>query len=140
MVTTRAGSRCETCGQAPDPPTGRGLEVHERWTYHDPSSTQALRRLICLCTPCHTVTHFGLASIKGLADQALAHLRTVTGMTNQQTHAHIDDAFTLWRARCTRSWTLDLSMLTTAGLTLTPPPGRNQRPHIAEQTLRYLRP
>jgi hypothetical protein len=42
---------------------------------------QTLRRLICLCNQCHTVTHFGLAQIRGLADEALAHLRTVTGMT-----------------------------------------------------------
>jgi hypothetical protein len=48
-----------------DPSAGRPLEAHERWIYDAPTGVQALRRLICLCTQCHTVTHFGLAQIKG---------------------------------------------------------------------------
>ncbi|MGH3772821.1 MAG: DUF5710 domain-containing protein [Pseudonocardiaceae bacterium] len=139
MITSRAGRRCEACGQAEDPPTGRRLEAHERWTYDQPSGVQALRRLICLCDQCHTVTHFGLAGIRGLAEVALAHLRTVTGMTDQHARAHIGDAFTLWKDRSARTWTLDLSMLTTAGVTLAPPPDPAGRVHAAEGTLRGLR-
>jgi len=54
------------------------------------------------------------------------------------TLAYRSDAFTLWRERSTRAWTLDLSMLTTAGMTLAPPPGSSNRGHIAERTLRDL--
>jgi hypothetical protein len=114
------------------------LEAHERWIYDEPTGVQTLRRLICLCNQCHTVTHFGLAQIKGQADEALNHLRAVTGMTDQQARAHRSDAFALWRARSTREWVLDLSMLTTGGVTLAPPPGSSDRVHIAEQTLRNL--
>jgi hypothetical protein len=78
MITNRAGERCEACGQAADTPTGRRLEAHERWIYDEPTGLQALRQLICLCNQCHTVTHFGLASIKGKDQEALDHLRTVT--------------------------------------------------------------
>jgi hypothetical protein len=138
MITTRAQERCEACGQTADPPTGRRLKAHERWIYDEPTGVQALRRLICLCNQCHTVTHFGLAQIKGQADEALAHLRTVTGMTDQQAKAHCRDAFARWRERSTREWALDLSMLTTAGVTLAPPPGSPDRVHIAEKTLRDL--
>jgi hypothetical protein len=138
MITTRAGERCEACGQTSHPPIERRLEAHERWIYDEPTGVQTLRRLICLCSQCHTVTHFGLAQIKGQADEALAHLRAVTGMTDQQARAHRSDAFALWRARSTREWVLDLGMLTTAGVTLALPPGSSDRVHIAEQTLRNL--
>ena len=47
------------------------MEAHERWIYDAPTGAQALRRLICLSTQCHTVTHFGLAQIKGQAVEAL---------------------------------------------------------------------
>jgi hypothetical protein len=87
MITNRAGERCEACGQTADPPTGRRLEAHERWIYDEPTGVQTLRRLICLCSQCHTFTHFGLAQIKGQADEALAHLRADFGMTDQQVRA-----------------------------------------------------
>jgi hypothetical protein len=46
---------------------------------------QALRRLICLRTDCHTTTHFGLASINGKSTEAYKHLCTNTGLpANQQ--------------------------------------------------------
>jgi hypothetical protein len=138
MITTRAEERCEACGQTRDPSAGRRLEAHERWIYDEPTSVQALRRLICLCNQCHTVTHFGLAQVTRQAEEALAHLRTVTGMTDQQAKVHRDDAFTLWRERSARQWTLDLSMLTTANVTLAPPPGSTDRVRIAEQTLLNL--
>jgi hypothetical protein len=137
MITNRAGERCEACGQAADTPTGRRLEAHERWIYDEPTGLQALRQLICLCNQCHTVTHFGLPSIKGKDQEALDHLRTVTGMTDQKARAHINGAFALWRERSTREWSLDLSMLTTAGVTLAPPQGSSDRIHIAEQTHRH---
>jgi hypothetical protein len=138
MITSRLGERCEACGQTADVPTGRWLEAHERWVYDEPTGVQTLRRLICLCNQCHTVTHFGLAQIKGQADEALARLRTVTGMTDQQAKTHRSHAFSPWRERSTREWALDLSMLTNAGVTLAPPPGSSNRVHIAKQTLREL--
>lgn len=69
------------------------------WIYDERVGVQTLSRLICLCNQCHTVTHFGLAQIKGQAAEALAPLRTVTGMTDQHARAHCRDAFALWRER-----------------------------------------
>jgi hypothetical protein len=138
MITRRAGKRCEVCGQTKDRSAGRRLEAHERWAYDDQTSVQTLRRLICLCTPCHTVTHFGLTTIKGKAQEAYEHLRAVTGMTDPQAQAHIADAFALWERRSARTWTLDLSMLTSAGVTLASPPQASDRARIAGQTLRDL--
>ena len=88
MVTRRAQRRCEICGAPEDRTVRRWLEAHERWVYDERSRVQTLRRLICLCTDCHTVTHFGYAQVRGLGARALAHLREVTGMTEAQAEAY----------------------------------------------------
>jgi hypothetical protein len=121
MVLRRAEQRCEVCGRGPDRDIQRWLEVHERWHYDDTVHTQTLRRLICLCTDCHETTHLGLANVRGRADQAVAHLRAVTGMTTAQASQHIVTANELWITRSRRTWALDLSMLTDAGITLAQP-------------------
>lgn len=136
MITNRAGQRCEACGAAPDHAQGIWLEAHERWVYDDTQLVQRLGRLICLCTRCHTVTHFGYAQVRGLGPQALRHLMHVTGMTETQAREHIDHAFDVWSARSQRTYELDLSILTDAGITLAPPPEAEARTAIAEETLR----
>lgn len=135
MVTRRAGRRCEVCGAAEDRAARRWLEVHERWVYDERTRVQALRRLVCLCTDCHTVTHFGLAQVRGLAGRAFAHLREVTGMTEAQARRHVDEAFAVWEARSRMAWTLDLSMLTAAGVRLAPPPRAVERAAVAARQL-----
>lgn len=115
MITRRAGMRCEICGATQDKETRRWLEAHERWVFDPVQGVQRLARLICLCTDCHTVTHFGLAQISGLEDAAYLHLMAVTGMDYAQAQQHVRDAFELWSARSERTWELDLSMLTDVG-------------------------
>jgi hypothetical protein len=146
MSTNRAGERREACGQA-DPPAERWLEAHERWTYDEPTKVQTLRRLICLCNQFHTLTHFGLVQIKDHADEARAHLRTVTGMTAQQAKT---TAAT--HSRCGGSGrprvALDLNVCTTTGVTLAPrqvpqtvstSPSTPPRPHHPILTRRAVR-
>jgi len=132
MVLDRASLRCEVCGA----PAGSsraprlqeqdgavpGPHVHERWVYDEATRVQILRRLICLCSDCHMVTHFGQATLRGLQDSAFAHLMAVTGMSGRQARRHVDSAFTCWRERSTIAWALDLSMLTDAGVAVSPPP------------------
>jgi hypothetical protein len=131
MITGRAGRHCEICGFGENRARQRWLEVHERWDYHDTTGTQKLRRLICLCSDCHRTTHYGLATLRGRAEEAHTHLRRVTGMTAAQADAHIDAAFQLWTARSQRDWSLDLSILISAGITLAPPPPAANRNEIA---------
>jgi len=139
MITQRAGRRCECCHRGEDRDSRRWLEAHERWAYDEATRVQALRRLICLCTDCHTTTHFGLAEITGKADAAFVHLCAVTGMTVDQAAAHIDGAFNLWQRRSQRTWTLDLRILTSAGIRVAPPPAAQARPAIAQQQLNIHR-
>jgi hypothetical protein len=125
MVVNRAGRQCEIpgCGQTENRARAIQLEVHERWHYDPVRRVQTLRRLICLCTWCHTATHFGLASVRGTDREAFAHLLTVTGMSAAAAERHIDDAFALWQQRSATSWSLDLGILTSAGIALARPVG-----------------
>ncbi|WP_245679254.1 DUF5710 domain-containing protein [Actinomadura hibisca] len=135
MITGRAGRRCEVCGQGEDRDARRWLEAHERWDYDQRRQVQSLRRLVCLCTDCHTVTHMGHAQITGKSAQAVAHLRHVTGMSQAEAEEHIDVAFEVWSLRSQVPWTLDLSILTDAGVTLRPPPDAAERVHEANRQL-----
>ncbi|MEX5632720.1 DUF5710 domain-containing protein [Parafrankia sp. FMc2] len=127
MVLSRCGQRCEACRRGPDRDTGRWLEVHERWDYDERAHVQRLRRLVCLCTDCHTATHFGLASVRGRDAEALAHLCQVTGLTEAQAREHVDAAFELWTQRSTMTWALDLGILTNAGIAVAPPPSPSEQ-------------
>ncbi|MFB8761479.1 DUF5710 domain-containing protein [Nocardiopsis alba] len=135
MVVNRAGQVCEICGATADRSVNRRLEVHERWIFDQRSRTQILRRLICVCTPCHTVTHFGLAQVRGVAGQALAHLIEVTGVSAEQAERHIRHAFAVWEDRSRLVWELDLSMLTDADITIQPPPDALRRAQEARAEL-----
>lgn len=138
MITRRAGMRCEICGATEDKQTRRWLEAHERWVFDSDRGVQRLARLICLCTDCHTVTHFGLAQVRGREAAAYVHLMAVTGMSQAEAHAHVRDAFALWEARSERTWELDLSMLTDAGVAVRRPPAAGQRPDAARERLAAL--
>lgn len=124
MVYDRAGQRCEACGAAPDPSRGSLLEAHERWAYDPARHVQSLRRLVCLCSACHEVTHIGLATIRGNYDRAVRHLRAVNHWTAEQADQHEAAAWEVWERRSACDWTLDLSVLTAAGIHPTPPGNR----------------
>jgi hypothetical protein len=129
MIQVRAGGVCEACGQNP------GTDAHERWAYDDAAGVQSLRRLIWVCAACHETTHMGLANLRGRGPAARAHLQKVTNMSTAATAAHVERAFALWQRRSTRTWELDLSMLTAAGVRLAVPPQARDRVQAAEETL-----
>lgn len=142
MVTGRARRRCEVCGAGEErerAPRPRWLEVHERWAYDDRRRVQALRRLVCLCTDCHTSTHYGLAQLRGLEAAALSHLRAVTGMSADEARVHVASAFRLWERRSRQEWTLDLSVLTGAGVTVRRPPPAGARVGVAAERTAVVR-
>ncbi|MET9726471.1 DNA primase [Streptomyces zaomyceticus] len=135
MITRRAGMRCEACGAGEDRTVQRRLEAHERWAYVDAARVQRLKRLICLCTDCHTVTHYGYAQVRGLEAKAFAYLVKVAGMSHAEARRHICMTFTVWAVRSATTWTLDLSILTDAGVTLKRPPTRLSTPGSPQQRL-----
>lgn len=135
MITRRTGMRCEICGATEDREARRWLEAHERWTYDEVTGVQSLRRLICLCSDCHRVTHYGYAQVSGHEAEAFAHLVTVTGASPVAAREHVDAAFALWARRSSRTWDLDLSILTDAGVAVRRPPDATGRPDVAARTL-----
>lgn len=138
VITRRAGRRCEVRGAGEDRERRRLLEAHERWAYDERARVQTLKRLICLCTDCHTVTHYGHARVRGVEAQAFAHLVEVTGMTEAQARQHVRTAFAVWERRSRVAWELDLGILTGAGIGLAPPPGADVRAEVSERTLRSV--
>lgn len=133
MVYGRAGNRGEACGAAPDKARALYLEAHERWSFDAATLTQKLVRLIALCSACHETTHFGLAQLKGHAQRAFDHLLSVTGMGEHEADQHVMDAVSTWQRRSAQDWTLDLSILTGAGIELAPPPDATSRRDVVEQ-------
>jgi Domain of unknown function (DUF5710) len=139
MITNRAGRRCEICHRGEDRESRRWLEAHERWAYDDKAKVQTLRRLICLCTDCHTATHFGLASLSGKDGEAFSHLCAVTGLPAKEVDSQIHAAFELWSGRSIIEWKLDLSILIDAGINIMQLPSARQRPNVADQTIGKFR-
>jgi Domain of unknown function (DUF5710) len=139
MVVERASHRCEACGREREPAEGRWLEVHERWLYQEPTAVQVLRRLICLCTDCHTATHMGLAGLRGIAEGAKAHLAVVNKWTVDQVEEHVRAAFELFTKRSRTDWRLDLRILDAAEVRITRPPAVRQRVAIAGETMAATR-
>ena len=137
MVVERASRTCEICSalQRPDLP----MEVHERWIFDEEAGRQVLGRLLCLCTACHEVTHFGLAQVHHRGGQALSHLMAVTGKSRQEAEKHVAEAFRLWERRSSYTWTLQLDLLKGVGITVTPPPAALQRSQVAARRLRQVR-
>jgi hypothetical protein len=138
MVLRRAGFRCEACGQPEDRYARLFLECHERWAYDQQAQRQALRRLVCFCPLCHTVTHFGLAQIRGMEAEARTHLCAVTGMSDAQAERHLREAFTRWEQRSGIAWQLDLGILERAGIGFAPPEAAGTRPPLDAGRARIL--
>jgi hypothetical protein len=133
FVYARAHHRCEICGAAREAGRRGRLDAHERWRFDEPTRTQHLVRLLALCEPCHSATHYGLAELHGAGEQAFAHLRRVNNWTESETRQHIIDAFTEWEARNSIEWTLDLALLADAGFTIICSDSSANRARSAEQ-------
>jgi hypothetical protein len=125
MARRRAGDRCEACGARQAKAVKRYLECHERFSYHGSGGTglQMLQRLICLCSDCHRATHYGHTALSGPQAEAgaQAHLMRVTGMSPAQLQAHLDEAWRIWEQRSVRQWTVDLSIISRAGVAVSDP-------------------
>jgi hypothetical protein len=107
-VYRRAKHVCDVCG-------GRGpkwpVECHEVWEYNWTGKIQRLIGLMALCPDCHRVKHFGLATIQGKAEEALAHLCKVNGWSKDRAIRHVNEAADIWEKRSAVEWNLDVTCL-----------------------------
>jgi hypothetical protein len=130
-VLSRAGNRCECCSSH----GGHRLECHERWAFDNGSKTQTLKRLVALCSECHETTHFGLAIARNRGEIALQHLMKVNRWTEEAANRHVSEAFALWEKRSLSTWTLDLSIITAAGIAVNEPQDGEYRAQASMQRL-----
>lgn len=139
MTRRRAGWKCEGCGWPPPREDRDMLEAHERFAYDESTGVQRLVRLICLCSACHGVTHFGLAVLDGDGEVMMGHLQLITGMDRRQARAHLDEAMALCASRSRIAWQLDLSLIEALGVAVTPeqpaapPPGNARSPATSQR-------
>ena len=130
LVYNRVKNVCEICGDG-----GSGLDAHERWEYDVKKKIQRLKRLICLCKPCHQTTHYGYAEINGNGQEAIAHLCLIAGLSPEDAKHHIEAAFEVWNQRSTFQWHLDITMLTDVGITIERYENKTERKKISEDFL-----
>ena len=117
-IRERAGNKCEVCQAKEDKDAGTFLEAHERWEFIEATGEQILRRIICLCSLCHRTTHYGYAQVVGQEAEVREHFISVNGCSMGELNDHVQEAFEIWRQRNDQAWTLDLSIITDAGIRL----------------------
>ena len=115
-IRKRAGKQCEICQAKEDKDAGTFLEAHERWEFIEATGEQILRRIICLCSLCHRTTHYGYAQVVGQEAEVREHFISVNGCSMGELNDHVQEAFEIWRQRNDQAWTLDLSIITDAGI------------------------
>ena len=113
-VRKRANKHCELCGSTAVPAEKIYLDAHERFEYVD--GVQVLRRLLCACSKCHLVLHFGHARATGQEDVAREHMAKVNGWDDAQVETAINGAFAEWAGRSRSNWVLDLSIIEATGV------------------------
>lgn len=126
-VRERAGHKCEICQAEEDKDAGIFLEAHKRWEFIEATGEQILRRIICLCSLCHRTNHYGYAQVVGQEPLVRKHFMSVNGCTLGELNDHVQEAFELWRLRNGLGWTLDLSIITDAGIRLKSKPRAKPR-------------
>lgn len=96
------------------------MVCHEVWAYDDLNHIATLIAFELVCRDCDSVLHFGKTLLIGgrkgddamddLADQAIAHLMKVNGITRRQAMKMIDDAFGKWMDRSEyETWSIEIA-------------------------------
>lgn len=96
------------------------MVCHEVWAYDDLNNVATLKAFEIVCRDCDSVLHFGKTflidgrkgdkAMDSLADQAIAHLMKVNGITKRQAMKMIGDAFGLWMERSEHeTWAIQIA-------------------------------
>lgn len=134
-VLARAHRHCEVCRDPGEPKEGNYLQVQERWAYED--GTQALKRLVCVCSRCHLASQFGRAVAQGHESAVRQRLLDINGWTGSQLETHLREAYAAWSRRSSQAWALDLSIIEAAGISVhLPTPEERRKRGVDLTTLR----
>jgi hypothetical protein len=105
-VKSEANHACSICQT-----TKGSLHAHEVWSFNDSSLIQKLESVICICSKCHLVKHFGFARVQKKDKEALEHFKVLNACTHDEAMEHVAESFELWAERSGKSWKLDISNL-----------------------------
>ncbi|MHA6629156.1 DUF5710 domain-containing protein [Pseudonocardia sichuanensis] len=134
MITRRAGQKCEVCGAGEDRTVQRWLEAHERWAYDEQPSAAPADLLVLGMPPVDPPwlcqRHRPRRAGSRPSPRRHWHDRRRGLPPRPRGQRPLDSAV---RASV---WTLDLTMLTEAGVTLARPEKSTDRPAAAEWGLR----
>lgn len=129
-IASRSENTCECCKNTFE---RKELECHERWYFDESKKTQKLKRLISICNQCHEATHFGFAGVKGRGEHAKQHLMRINGWDNATVDFHVKSSFLLWEMRSSIQWSLDLSIISNAGILINEPNDAAYRKQTADK-------
>lgn len=115
-VLEAAASTCTHCAAQYD----SHMVCNEVWAYDDLNHVATLTAFEIVCRDCDSVLHFGKTLLIGVkkgdegmaafADQAIAQLMKVNGITERQANRLIDDAFGKWMERSKhKTWAIQIA-------------------------------
>ena len=114
-IYKRVNNRCECCGCK----RSKFLDAHERWSYNYETGIQKLERIIALCKLCHASTHYGHSKKNKNINIINEHLKKIKNINDNELQNHIKESRDLWKERNKIKWTLDFSIITNSGFTIT---------------------
>jgi hypothetical protein len=104
----KLNNKCEICGgNSP----GRGLDLHEVWSYDIKTKTQKLERLEGLCIYCHEAKHYFLAHIKGNGERAKKRIKKINGFSELDMYKYEDKVQREFELISQLEWSLDISLI-----------------------------
>ncbi|MGL4948708.1 MAG: hypothetical protein ACRC42_05030 [Mycoplasma sp.] len=89
----------------------RWFHCHEVWDFNDELNEVELKCLLCLCSKCHSATHFGFSTIQNKHNDAFARICRVNGWDSETTNAYIEGNFEIWSRRSNKQWTFNLESI-----------------------------
>jgi hypothetical protein len=115
-VLEAAANACTHCGAVYE----SRMVCHEVWAYDDSEHIATLTAFEIVCRDCDSVLHFGKTLLIGgrkgdeemakLADQAIAQLMKVNGISEREAHKLVDDAFGKWMDRSKhKTWAIRIA-------------------------------
>jgi hypothetical protein len=101
--------KCEICGGVSP---GRGLDLHEVWSYtilDKEYGIQRLERLEGLCMYCHEVKHYYLANLRGFGERARNRLKKINKLSYNEVLEYENKVHTLFLIRSKIKWSIDFN-------------------------------
>jgi len=97
---------CSICGAKQK--TSGDMHCHEDWNFDLSNQTQTLNKLVCVCSRCHNVIHWGSSQLRKLnMFMLLEHALNVNQCSSDKMNREIIVAFADWNLTRDVNWVFD---------------------------------